>query len=80
VANTRTLKSIKIKKYFQNLSLMAPLSQTWLDLKIADLCRTSPSGKIEFPHFLQLLGLASKKLNIPSEGLFQYLIDNQEGK
>jgi hypothetical protein len=59
---------------------MAPISQTWLDLKIADLCRSSPSGKIEFPNFLQLLGLASKKLNVPSEELFQYLMDNHEGK
>jgi len=46
VANTKTLKSIKIKKYFQNLNILSPLSQTWLDLMIIDLCRSSPSGKI----------------------------------
>lgn len=46
VANTKTLKSIKIKKYFQNLNILSHISQTWLDLIITDLCRTSPSGKI----------------------------------
>ena len=64
VANIKTLKSIKLKKYFQNITILNPLSLTWLDLKIADLCRSSPTGKIEFPHFLQLLVLASKQLSI----------------
>ncbi len=46
VANIKTLKSIKIKKYFQSVNILIPLSQSWLDLKVADLCRSSPSGKI----------------------------------
>jgi hypothetical protein len=60
VANTKTLKSIKIKKFFQTNNILSPISQSWLDLKVTELCRSSPSGKIEFPHFLQLLVLASK--------------------
>jgi hypothetical protein len=37
---------MKIKKYFQSINILLPLCQSWLDLKIADLCRSSPSGKI----------------------------------
>lgn len=46
-----------------------PISQAWLDLKVVELCRSSPSGKIEFPHFLQLLVLAAKEISITLEGL-----------
>lgn len=35
VANTKTLKSIKIKKYFQSISILLPISQSWLDIKSA---------------------------------------------
>jgi hypothetical protein len=43
---------------------MNTIEQTWVDLTITELCRNSPSGKIEFPHFVQLLQLVSVKLNV----------------
>jgi hypothetical protein len=46
VANTKTLKSIKIKKFFQSNNILSPISQSWLDLKVTELCRSSQSGKI----------------------------------
>lgn len=76
VGNIQTLKSIKIKKYFKGLNILAPLEQTWLDITITDLCRDSLSGKVEFPQFLQLLQLAAHKLNVGWEGLFHYLADH----
>jgi hypothetical protein len=78
VGNTHTLKSIKIKKYFNNLNIMAPLEQTWVDITISELCRTSPSGKIEFSHFLQLIKLAAEKLKIANEALLHYLIEESQ--
>lgn len=78
MANSKTLKSIKIKKYFQSINILSSISQGWLDLKVVELARTSPSGKIEFPHFLQLLLLASKHLSITMEGLCDYLLENQQ--
>jgi hypothetical protein len=76
VGNTQTLKSIKIKRYFKGLNILAELEQTWVDITITDLCRTSQSGKIEFPHFLQLLQIVAAKLNIDEEGFYHYLIDH----
>ena len=37
---------LSYQNYFQNLNILTPLSQTWLDIKIVDLCRFSTSGKI----------------------------------
>ncbi len=57
---------------------MAPLEQTWVDITISELCRTSPSGKIEFSHFLQLIKLAAEKLKIANEALLHYLIEESQ--
>jgi hypothetical protein len=78
VGNTRTLKSIKLKKYFQNYGILAPLAHAWLDLAVADVVRTSPSGKVEFPHFLLLLEAAARRLGMPADSLSQYLVQQQE--
>ena len=64
VGNIQTLKSIKIKRFFKNMSISSSLEQTWVDLTITELCRSSQSGKIELPHFLQLLQIVAGKLNI----------------
>lgn len=77
MANSKTLKSIKIKKYFQSTNILAAIPHSWLDLKVVELTRNSPSGKIEFPHFLKLLILATKHLNITIDGLCDYLLQEQ---
>ena len=77
VGNTKTLKSIKIKRFFQTHNILSQLSHGhWLDLTITDLCRSSPSGKVEFPQFLELMTLTANKLDLDHKGLFQYLIDS----
>ena len=52
VANTKTLKSFKLKKLFERTGLLNLVSQSWLDIQTVNLQRSSGSGKIEFPQFL----------------------------
>ena len=47
-----------------------------MDITITELCRSSQSGKLELPQFIQLLQIVAHKLNIEEEGFFQYLIDH----
>lgn len=58
---------MKIKRFYQSNNLLAPATQgPWLDLTITDLCRSSSSGKMEFPQFVQLISLTAKKINVPN--------------
>jgi hypothetical protein len=46
VANSKTLKSFKIKKLFERIGLTSLVGQAWLDIQIVNLQRGSETGKI----------------------------------
>ena len=52
VANSKTLKSFKIKKLYERTGLIKLVGTSWLDIQIVKLLRTSESGKMEFFQFL----------------------------
>lgn len=52
MGNTKTLKSLKIKKLYNQLGLLKVLTQAWLDLTITELIRKSSTGKMEFLQFV----------------------------
>lgn len=41
VANSKTLKSIKIKKLFERIGLISLIGQAWLDIQVVNLQRSS---------------------------------------
>ena len=64
VANSKTLKSFKIKKLYERTKLMKLVDSAWLDIHIVNLLRTSESGKVEFFQFMELLSITAKKLHV----------------
>jgi hypothetical protein len=62
VGNTKTLKSMKIKKLYAQTGLVKIVTQVWLDLMVTELVRRSSTGKMEFVQFVQLLNETAKKL------------------
>lgn len=46
VANTKTLKSFKIKKLFERNGLISVVGKTWIDIQIVNLQRSCSTGKI----------------------------------
>ena len=74
VGNTKTLKSIKIKKLFEQTDLLKLVTKPWLDIKVTNLSKTSKSGKIEFAQFLDLISLTSKQLNASYEEVVRLII------
>ena len=46
VANSKTLKSFKIKRLYERTGLIKLVGNAWLDIQVANLLRTSESGKV----------------------------------
>lgn len=46
VANTKTLKSFKIKKLFERVGIIEVVGKPWLDIQIVNLQRSSKTGKM----------------------------------
>ena len=77
VANSRTLKSFKIKRLYERTGLIKLINNTWLDIQIANLLRTSESGKVEFFQFLELLSLTSTKLRVSYDELVNLILKDK---
>ena len=80
VGNTKTLKSIKIKRLYDQSGLLKLVTKPWLDIKVTNLTKASNSGKIEFAQFLELISLTSKELNASYEEVVRLILETQEDK
>ena len=79
MANSKTLKSFKIKRLYERTGLIKLVGNAWLDIQIVNLLRTSETGKVEFFQFLELLSLTSTKLRVSYDELVALVLKDKEG-